>query len=82
MIRRLRRVGAGAGTGAALAFEVLRVGLAVAGTSSSSLAADDASDGAGDSDGLRDVELAALADRRGGIWVICTNGSELGTLVI
>ena len=67
MIRRLRRVGAGAGTGAALAFEVLRVGLAVAGTSSSSLAADDASDGAGDSDGLRDVELAALADRRGGI---------------
>jgi len=67
VIRRLRRVGAGAGTGAALAFEVLRVGLAVAGTSSSSLAADDASDGAGDSDGLRDVELAALADRRGGI---------------
>lgn len=72
MIRRLRREGAGAAT-AALAFEVLRFGLAVAVTSSSSLTADDASDGAGDSDGIRDVELTALADRRGGI-VVCASG--------
>jgi hypothetical protein len=65
----LLRVGAGAGTGAALVFEIRLVGL-VAGVSSASLATDDVSDGAGEAEGIRclvDVELAALVDRRGGI---------------
>ena len=76
MILLLRRVGAGADT-VALAFDVLLLGLAVAGASSASLAADETSDGAGEADGTRclvDVELTALVDRRGGIVRVSSDG--------
>jgi hypothetical protein len=55
-----------------LALEVRRLGLD--GASSTSLAAEDASEGAGEGDGtlfLVDAELTALADLRGGISTGC-----------
>jgi hypothetical protein len=71
--RLLLRVGGGAGPALALAAEVRRVGLD--GASSTSLAAEDASDGAGEGEGtlfrvVADVELTARADLRGGMMSV------------